>query len=177
MPGSHWMIVLSPENFDATRRAGFTVQGVKSRHRKKAERMIPGDRLLFYVNQLQVFPATATVTSTYFEEPTPLWTSHERRPELFPWRVHIRPDIVLEPYEYVDARQLAPRLLYVKRWAPEHWALAFQGNVHLLSSADFALVENEMQRIVKGRLSRPERAPERIGEPGHETVRVATAGS
>ena len=63
MPGSHWMIALSPENFDATRAHGFTVQGVKNRHRKKAERMAPGDRILFYVNQVQVFPATATVTS------------------------------------------------------------------------------------------------------------------
>ena len=41
MPGSHWMIALSPENFEATRKNGFTVQGVKNRHRKKAERMAP----------------------------------------------------------------------------------------------------------------------------------------
>lgn len=162
MPGSHWMIALNPENFDATRRAGFTVQGVKNRHRKKAERMAPGDRILFYVNQTQVFPATATVTSTYFEDQSPIWQSYERRPDTFPWRVRIKPDIVLDSHEYIDARILAPRLLYVKRWAPEDWSLAFQGNVHLLSAADFALVEHEMQRIVRSRGTRRERAPERI---------------
>ena len=162
MPGSHWMITLSPENFEATRKHGFTVQGVKNRHRKKAERMAPGDRILFYVNQLQVFPATATVTSSYFEDQSQIWQSNERRADNFPWRVHITPDLVLEPHEYVDAQLLAPRLLYVKRWAPEDWALAFQGNVHLLSAADFSLVDNEIQRTVRARGQRRERIPERI---------------
>ncbi|MFN0073024.1 MAG: EVE domain-containing protein [Chloroflexota bacterium] len=162
MPGSHWMITLSPENFDATRKARFTVQGVKNRHRKKAERMAPGDRILFYVNQIQVFPAIATVTSAFFEDQTPIWESAERRPDRFPWRVRIHPDCVLEPHEYIDARLLAPRLLYVKRWAPEDWALAFQGNVHLLSAADFALVDNEIQRLVRARGTRRERMPVRV---------------
>jgi predicted RNA-binding protein len=160
------MIALNPENFEATRSHGFTVQGVKNRHRKKAERMAPGDRILFYVNQTQVFPATATVTSTFFEDHSPIWQSFERRSDLFPWRVRIKADVVLDPHEYIDARLLAPRLLYVKRWAPEHWALAFQGNVHLLSAADFALVEGEMQRIVQARETRREQVPERIRARG-----------
>ena len=62
----------------------------------------------------------------------------------------------------MDARLLAPRLLYVKRWAPEDWALAFQGNVHLLSAADFSLVDNEIQRTVRARGQRREQIPERI---------------
>jgi hypothetical protein len=172
MPGSHWMIVSSPENFEITRNMGMTVQGMKSRHRKKAERMAPGDRILFYIDHLQLFPATATVTSTYFEDASPLWMSQERRTELFPWRVHIRPELVLEPYEYIDARQLAPRLLYVKRWAPEHWALAFQGNVHLLSAADFALVSNEIERIIKHRDTRREQMPERLRQSPSLTQKV-----
>src|SRR5439155_813228 len=38
------MIVTSPENYERTRTLRFTQQGVKSRHRRKAERMAPGDR-------------------------------------------------------------------------------------------------------------------------------------
>ncbi len=155
MPGSHWMIVMSPENFDTTRERGFDLVGLKSRHRKKAERMALGDRVLFYVTGSQVFPLTATVNSTFFEDHTPIWTSTERRPDVAPWRVQVRADVVLNWYEYLDARQIAPRMLYVKRWAPEDWPLAFQGQIHLLSSQDFALIEHEMRRTIDRRSRRP----------------------
>ena len=151
MPGSHWMIVMSPENFEITRERGFDLVGLKSRHRKKAERMALGDRVLFYVAGSQVFPLTATVTSTFFEDHTPIWVSTERRPDVAPWRVQVRADVVLNWYEYLDARQIAPRMLYVKRWAPEDWPLAFQGQIHLLSSQDFALIEHEMRRTIDRR--------------------------
>lgn len=161
MPGSHWMIVMSPENFEITRERGFDVVGLKSRHRKKAERMALGDRVLFYVTGTQVFPITATVSSTFFEDQTPIWVSTERRPDVSPWRVQIRPDVALHWYEYLDARQIAPRMLYVKRWAPEDWPLAFQGQIHLLSSQDFALIEHEMKRTIDRRSRRRERPPTR----------------
>ena len=67
------------------------------------------------------------------------------------------PNLVLEPGEGLDAEVIAPRLLYLKRWAPEQWFLALQGDVHLLSAQDFMLVEREMQRIAETRRSRPER--------------------
>ena len=161
MPGSHWMIVMSPENFEITRERGFDVVGLKSRHRKKAERMALGDRVLFYVAGSRVFPLTATVSSTFFEDHSPIWISTERRPDVAPWRVQIRTDVVLNWYEYLDARQIAPRMLYVKRWAPEDWPLAFQGQIHLLSSQDFALIESEMRRTIDRRARRRERPPHR----------------
>ena len=52
-------------------------------------------------------------------------------------------------------------MLYVKRWAPEDWPLAFQGQVHLLSSADYALVEGEMRRVILRRATRREQPPRR----------------
>ena len=165
MPGSHWMVVMSPENFEITRQRGFDMVGLKSRHRKKAERMALGDRVLFYVTGMQVFPLTATVSSTFFEDHTPVWVSTERRPDVAPWRVQIRPDVVLNWYEYLDARQIAPRMLYVKRWAPEDWPLAFQGQIHLLSSQDFALIEHEMRRTIDRRSRRRERPPYRPRVP------------
>src|SRR5919206_141552 len=164
MPGSHWMIVMSPENYEITRERGFDLVGLKSRHRKKAERMALGDRVLFYVAGSQVFPLTATVTSTFFEDHSPIWVSTERRPDVAPWRVQVRADVVLNWYEYLDARQIAPRMLYVKRWAPEDWPLAFQGQIHLLSSQDFQLIEHEMRRTIDRRSRRRERPPRRPRE-------------
>jgi EVE domain len=164
MPGSHWMIVMSPENFEITRSRGVDVLGLKSRHRKKAERMAMGDRVLFYVSGDRVFPATATVASTFFEDHAPIWVSTERRTDVAPWRVKLRPDVSLNWYEYLDARQIAPRMLYVKRWAPEDWPLAFQGQVHLLSSQDFTLIEHEMRRTNERRSRRREQPPRRPRE-------------
>ncbi len=161
MPGSHWMIVTTPENFEATRQRGLNLVGLKTRHRKKAERMGPGDRVLFYVSFLRVFPATATVTGGFFEDRRVIWQNDERRPDLFPWRVPIRPDAVLRDYEYLDAYQIVPRLLYVKRWSPEDWPMAFEGQVHLLASMDFALVEQEMRRVIDRRARTRERPPRR----------------
>jgi EVE domain len=184
MPGSHWMIVMSPENFEITRERGFDMVGLKSRHRKKAERMALGDRVLFYVTGSQVFPLTATVSSTFFEDHRPIWISSERRPDVAPWRVQIRSDVVLQWYEYLDARQIAPRMLYVKRWAPEDWPLAFQGQIHLLSSQDFALIEHEMRRTIERRSRRRERPPHRPRLPvsaevasGRPDPGLATGGS
>ena len=173
MPGSHWMIVMSPENFETTRDRGFDLVGLKSRHRKKAERMALGDRVLFYVAGSQVFPLTATVTSTFFEDHTPIWASTERRPDVAPWRVQVRADVVLNWYEYLDARQIAPRMLYVKRWAPEDWPLAFQGQIHLLSSQDFALIEHEMRRTIDRRSRRRERPPHRPRLPAVSALPVS----
>ena len=163
MPGSHWLITLSPENYAITRQTRFTLLGLRSRHRKKAERVAVGDRVLYYVLNERLFPATVSVTSAYFEDRRPLWVNNERRDDPFPYRVHTQPNLVLEPGEGLDAAAIAPRLLYLKRWAPEQWYLALQGDVHLLSSQDFQLVEREMDRIAATRRSRRERLPHASG--------------
>ncbi|HSR25990.1 MAG TPA: hypothetical protein VLW53_20725, partial [Candidatus Eisenbacteria bacterium] len=64
----YWMIVSSLENFRKTQERSFAVQGLKTRHRRRAEMMRPGDRLLFYVTGRMVFTATCTLTSGMFEE-------------------------------------------------------------------------------------------------------------
>jgi hypothetical protein len=159
MPGSHWLITLSPENYTITRDMHFALLGLRSRHRKKAERVAVGDRVLYYVLSERLFPATATVTSAYFEDRHPTWINQERKDDPFPYRVHTQSNLVLEPGEGLDAEVIAPRLLYLKRWPPEQWYLALQGDVHLLSAQDFVLVEREMQRIGETRRSRRERVP------------------
>jgi hypothetical protein len=159
MPGSHWLITLSPENFAIMRDMRFGLLGLRSRHRKKAERVAVGDRVLYYVFNDRIFPATATVTSAYFEDRHPMWVNNERKDDPFPYRVHTQPSLVLEPGEGLDAEALAPRLLYLKRWPPERWFLALQGDVHLLSAQDFMLVEREMQRVDETRFSRREKLP------------------
>jgi hypothetical protein len=148
------MVTSTAENFELSLRQGLTVLGLRARHRKKAERMMVGDRVLIYATGSDVFPATATIASTLFEDHAPIWANRESRPDDFPWRLRIQPNIVLDRNEYIDAHQIAPRLLYVKRWPPEQWPLAFQGQVHLLSAQDFRLIEHEMERMLELRRRR-----------------------
>jgi predicted RNA-binding protein len=141
----YWMIVSSPENFRKTRELGYTIQGLKSRHRRRVETMRVGDRLLYYITGRMAFAATVTVASPMYEDHTPIWRS-ARRDEDYPWRVHIRRDVILEDVDWIPAKELAYRLDYVRKWPPEHWTLAFQGHIHALPRNDFAIVEDEISR-------------------------------
>jgi hypothetical protein len=146
----YWMLVSSPENYRKTLEHGFSVQGIKSRHRKRAETMRSGDRLLFYVTGRMTFTATCTLTSGMFEERTHIWRT-ARREEDYPWRVRIRPDHVLDEQEWVPAKDLAYRMEYVRKWPPEHWTLALQGHLHQLPQKDFSLIEDEIKRSIGNR--------------------------
>jgi predicted RNA-binding protein len=146
----YWMIVSSPDNFRKTRELGYTIQGLKSRHRRRVETMRVGDRVLYYITGRMAFAATVTVASPMYEDHTPIWRS-ARRDEDYPWRVHIRQDVILEDVDWIPAKELAYRLDYVRKWPPEHWTLAFQGHIHALPRNDFAIVEDEIARSARRR--------------------------
>ena len=153
MPSNFWMIVNNERNFRITQDLGFAVMGLKAQHRRKVQRISQGDRILMYVTHLRRFVATATATSDYFESEEATWEKEGRAG--FPYRVKIRPEIVLKDEQFMDANQIAPRLEYVKRWAPEDWYLAFQGNLHLLPKSDFLLIEEEMKKLHLGKEYQP----------------------
>jgi hypothetical protein len=149
MPHNFWMIVSNPENFQITKELGFTKQGLKSQHRRKIQRIESGDRVLFYVSGARRFTGTATATSSYFEGETRVWEKEGSAD--WPFQIQIKPEVILEEQQYINANLLAPRLDYVKRWPPENWYMAFQGNLHLLPKSDFLLIEDEMKKLKYGR--------------------------
>ena len=149
-PAQYWMIVTSPDNFRKTRELGFSIQGLKTRHRRRVETMKVGDRVLYYVTGRMAFAATVTVASPMYEDHTPIWRS-VRRDEDYPWRVHIRLDVALDEADWVPAKELAYRLDYVRKWPPEHWTLAFQGHIHALPRTDFVILEDEIVRSARKR--------------------------
>ena len=131
-----WMVVGSPHNFGRTRDLGFSVQGFKTRQRRKVlEQMRAGDNLVYYVSKAQAFGATARVESDGYEDHELIWQS--KPGEYYPWRVKISPGVVLDEGDWIPSEAIGPGLEYVKKWPAEHWKLAFQGNLHLIPDADF----------------------------------------
>ena len=140
------MLVTTQEQLDVTRDYGFSIQGIDTKNRRKAVRMGPEDRILYYVSDKKGFAATATITSEAFEDHEPIW-KHFREQETFPHRVEIEPNVVLRQEQYVDGYQIGPTLEYVKKWAPDRWPLAFYGMLHIIPQRDFNLIENELKRV------------------------------
>ena len=149
MPHNFWMINCNEQNYNVTRRLGFTGQGLKAEYRRKVQRVEPGDRVIYYVTGTRVFTATATVTRGYEEVGSSPWIKEGKAS--WPYRIGIKPDVVLENDQFIDAGLIAYRLEYVRKWAPEDWYMAFQGNLHLLSKSDFFLLEGEMLKLRDGR--------------------------
>jgi hypothetical protein len=139
------MLVTTAENFRRTRGRRFTIQGVKARHRRKVERIAPGDRLCWYLVGGGGFVATATVTSPAFEDARPIWVS-TAAPDPYPWRFKIARDVVRDPSDAIPAAGLVARLAFARRWPHSHWRLAFQGNLHEIGRRDFGVIERALSR-------------------------------
>ncbi|MGD9711746.1 MAG: EVE domain-containing protein [Thermomicrobiales bacterium] len=142
-PTNYWIIVGSPDNFAKTRELGFTVQGMKSRHRKKAEQMRPGDKIIYYVTGFKSFAGIATITSPYFESHEPIWKSKDPKKDAedYPFRVEISADKILDDGNFLPAEALARQMEYASKWPAQNWTLAFQGNVHNIPAGDFDLIK------------------------------------
>lgn len=149
MPRNFWMITCNEENYNITRGLDFTKQALKSEYRRKVQRVEKDDRLLYYVMGIRKFTATATVTESYREEDSSIWSNEGSA--TWPYLIEIKPELVLDEEQYITAGLLAHRLDYVRRWPPENWYMAFQGNLHLLPKGDFFLIEEEMKKLKFGR--------------------------
>ena len=141
---NHWIVVGSEENMRIAQARGFDVFGFKSTRGREAAQMQPGDKLIFYLTRIMKFGGVATVASSFFEDHTPVFKSEKKPGEDYPLRVRTQVDVILESGEYLDVRDIAPRLAYTKKWPPEHWRLAFQGNLHRIPEEDYQLIASLM---------------------------------
>ena len=144
---NYWMFVETPENYALIRENGVSLFWMGRKFKRRAERMAPDDKALFYVSGIRKWPSIATITSTYFEDDSPPFGSDIPGGE-YPYRVSLSPEIELDEADYIDALLLAPRLDYLRRWSPEYWPLAFFDRLHLLPQKDFRLIEGEMRRVL-----------------------------
>ena len=161
-PRNYWMIAVSPGYFAALEKGRFGAVGLGRAHKKRAQRMEPGDRILIFIAGELTFAAALTVTGGCYEEDALLFPP-EPGGETYSWRVPANVDAALGAERRLDARLLAPRMEYVRKWTAERWPLAFQGMLHLVPKADFLMLEAEMQRAQRG--AGPERSPQPAPPP------------
>lgn len=131
-----WILTGSPENFAATREHGFRLVGMKEGRRRQAEAMEPGDVVVFYLTRVGRFAGAVRLTSELFEDREPVWPGKPGRADAYPWRFATEPVVVLDEEDWVPAEELKDELEHVRKWPPEHWTLAFQGQLRTVSDAD-----------------------------------------
>ncbi len=148
-----WILTGSLENFRINVERGFDVIGFKERRRRQAEEFEPGDEVFFYVTGVQAFGGLARVKSEMFEDRERIWPGRNNRrpqkpppdqPEIYPWRVEAEPVLILPEDEFVPAEELATELEHVRKWPPDHWHLAFQGQLRTIGEADAALLHERL---------------------------------
>lgn len=139
-----WILTGSLENFHINVHRGFDVIGFKERRRRQAEEFEPGDEVFFYVTGVQAFGGLARVRSEMFEDRDRIWPEKKGKPEIYPWRVEAEPVLILSEDEFVPAEELATELEHVRKWPPDHWHLAFQGQLRTIGEADAALLRRRL---------------------------------
>ena len=144
----YWLITTSPENFKVDKEtSGFTVQGLKERHKRTVMKFQPGDKVVYYINRISKLGAIATITLGYYhDDQTKIWTDED---EIWPSRAKSKPEIVLEEDELLDIKRLIKDLSFIKD--KEHWSLFVRGSVRQIPEEDYLLIESEMRKTLSRR--------------------------
>ena len=146
---NYWIVVGSEENMRIAEARGFDIFGFKSTRRSEVSRMQPGDKLIFYLTKIMKFGGLAEVTSDYFEDHAKVFRSVKKAGEDYPFRVKVKPVVILQPDQYLDVKEIAPGMAYTKKWPAQHWRLAFQGNLHEIPPEDFERIASLMRQAVR----------------------------
>jgi predicted RNA-binding protein len=140
-----WVLTGSLDNFRASGEQEFRVIGMKERRRRLAEQVAKGDLIVFYVTGVQAFGGMVRVTGDMYEDRSHIWPGKRGDPDAYPWRFETEPMIILEEEEFVPAELLAQHLEHVRKWPPEHWHLAFQGQLRTISYEDAVVIERALR--------------------------------
>ena len=143
-----WIVVGNPANFELLRERGFDLVAFKSSRKRQASEMQPGDRLVFYLTGVVQFGGIVEVTSEMFEDDSDLGLESESKPgETFPYRIRTKPHLIPPPGHYIEVRDITDRLEKTRKAGPKGLGMAFRGNLHRISQADY----EEIERLLRER--------------------------
>lgn len=142
-----WIVVGSPENFELLRKRRFNVCAFKGSRRKQASAMQPGDRIVYYLTGAVQFGGIVEVSSAMFEDTADLGLRSEvKAGEDYPFRVKTKPVVIPPRGKYVDVRAITDRLEKTRALGPQRLGIAFRGNLHRISDADYRQIEQLLKR-------------------------------
>lgn len=140
-----WILTGSPENYEATKAHGFTVIGLKERNRNRALEIEVGDRIVLYLTRVMAFAGSIRVEGELYEDRSKVWPGKPGKADSYPWRFQTSPEAILEEPDWVPAISLVDHLDHIRKWPPEHWRLAFQGQIRPVSSHDAEILCERMK--------------------------------
>jgi hypothetical protein len=144
-----WILTASPDNHRATAELGFAVIGLKERNRNRALEIEPGDVIALYLTQVMRFAGAIRVTGELYEDREKLWPGKPGKPDAYPWRFATEPVVVVDEEDWVPAEELATQLEHVRKWPAEHWKLAFQGQIRMVSEADAQVLLDRLRSAAR----------------------------
>jgi hypothetical protein len=145
-----WIVVGSPENFELLRERGFDVCGFKSSRRRQTSEMQPGDRLVYYLTGVVQFGGIVEVTGEMFEDTSDLGLrSKSKAGEEYPFRIGTKPVLIPPPGHYVEVREITDLLDKTRALGPSKLGVAFRGNLHRISDADYAQIERLLAELAE----------------------------
>ena len=128
--------------------------------------MAPGDRIVLYLTQVIAFAASMRLTGALYEDRTTVWPGKPGNPDPYPWRFASEPELVLDEERGCRPRRVKDELEHIRKWPPEHWKLAFQGQLRTVSEPTRTLLDamaarSERRRAVSvpARCARCRRSP------------------
>jgi predicted RNA-binding protein len=137
-----WIVVGSPENFELLRKRKFNVCAFKSSRRKQTSEMRPGDRIVHYLTGAVQFGGIVEVTSEMFEDNTDIGLRSEgKEDEDYPFRIKTKPVVIPPQGHYVEVREITDLLDKTRALGPKKLGMAFRGNLHRISDADYQQIE------------------------------------
>lgn len=140
-----WVLTGSLDNYRATAELGFRVIGMKERRRRLAEDVARGDQIIFYVTAVQAFGGSVRVVGDMYEDRSKIWPGKPGQPDPYPWRFETEPLVALTEDELIPAEVVAHQLEHVRKWPPEHWQLAFQGQLRTVSYDDAITLDRALR--------------------------------
>jgi EVE domain-containing protein len=142
-----WILTGSPENYEATKAHGFEVIGLKERNRNRGLGIEPGDRIVFYATGVMAFAGSVRVEGEMYEDLSRIWARTPGKADPYPWRFPTSPEVVLEESEWIPAASFVGALDHIAKWPPEHWTLAFQGQIRPVSDHDARMLMDRLTAV------------------------------
>jgi predicted RNA-binding protein len=144
-----WIVVGSAENFELLRERSFDLCAFKASRRKQSGSMQPGDRIVFYLTGVVQFGGIVEVTDEMFEDISDIGLRSAGKPgEDYPFRIATKPVVIPEPGDYIEVREITDLLDKTRKLGPKKLGMAFRGNLHKITDADYAQIETLFNDLV-----------------------------